>query len=272
MSSLPEEVYLEILYRVPVKTTFVCKCVCKSWLSLISTPDFIKMHLNVSIQKNNPKVMIKYHDPVNQGTITFSVSYDSLSSSTNEFEDEAIAMDYPLESDGYLFKTWGTCDGLFCLGFEVGVADVLYLWNPATREYKELPESPNESSESKEIGVCGFGYDDRNGDYKIVKLLQYRRMVEDSYPVDREDPSQGMSLVDVYTMGSNSWKSIASVPYSFPICGDPGVLVNGVLHWLGYTQPKHYNVLLLWSLLISTKRDSKNCNCQNNPLRKRMYL
>ncbi|XP_026442955.1 F-box/kelch-repeat protein At3g23880-like [Papaver somniferum] len=245
MSNIPEEVYLEILYRVPVETTYVCKCVCKSWLAIISAPAVVKMHLNVTIQKNNPNLMIKYHDPIHQTTPLFSVSYDSLSSSMNEIEDVALNMDYPLESYGFLFKTLGICDGLFCLGFEVSVTDVLYLWNPATKEYKELPDSPNESSANQELGICGFCYDDKIHDYKIVKLLQYTRIVGDSYPVDRIDQSQGMSLVDVYTMGSNSWKSIESVAYSFPICGVPGVLVNGALHWLGHTQALQRSLVMV---------------------------
>ncbi|XP_026442972.1 F-box/kelch-repeat protein At3g23880-like [Papaver somniferum] len=262
MSNIPEEVYLEILYRVPVKSTFLCKCVCKSWLSLISTPDFVKMHLNVSIQKNNPKLMIKYQDPLEnrllverRGVALYSVSYDSLSSSINEFEYEAVELDYPLGHFDYFFKTMGICDGLVCLCFQVGRRDVLFLWNPATREFKGVLAAPNEASDTKELGICGFCYDKRIDDYKLVKLLQCNRslMVDASYVVDRIDQSQGMSLVDVYNMGSNSWKSIESVPYSFPMCGIPGVLVNGALHWLGHTEALQRSLVMVTFNIIEER-------------------
>ncbi|XP_026451297.1 F-box/kelch-repeat protein At3g06240-like [Papaver somniferum] len=127
----------------------------------------------------------------------------------NEFEDDAVEIYYPVRS----IETVGTCDGLvFRIGFEVGYdRDLIFVWNPATKEFKELPvspnesESPNESSVGKEIGICGFGYDYKTDDYK----------------------------------------SIESVPYSFPICGVSGVLVNGALHWLGHTQALHHSLVVV---------------------------
>ncbi|XP_026447546.1 F-box/kelch-repeat protein At3g06240-like [Papaver somniferum] len=250
MSSIPEEIYLEILLRVPVQTTFVCKCVCKSWLALISSIDFVKRRLNITIQINNPKIMLKYHKLVPKSAVIYSANYDSLSSSMNEFVDDAVEMDYPM---GF-WKPIGTCDGLVCcisfeLSFEGCIRDVIFLWNPTTQEYKELPVSPNDSSDSKEVAICGFGYDSKIDDYKVVKLLQYR----EDFQVDRTDPSHGMSSVDVYTMGSNSWKSIGSVPYTFPICCRSGALVNGALHWLGHSQAQD-NSLVVVSLNISEER------------------
>ncbi|XP_026451615.1 F-box/kelch-repeat protein At3g06240-like [Papaver somniferum] len=250
MSTIPEEIYLEILYRVPVETIGVRKCVCKYWLSLISSPDFVKIHLNHTIKKNNPTLLLQYHDYDKKCGATYSISYDLLSSSMNDFEDNAVNIRCPLVSCVSL----GTCDGLVCcLVYECSYRGVLFRWNPTTQEYKLLPVSPNESSVGKEIGICGFGYDHKINDYKVVKLLQYIRDVEHIYPIDRADPSKGMSAVDVYTMGSNSWKSIESVPYSFTISGVSGVLVNGALHWLGHTQALHRSLVVV-SLNVSEER------------------
>lgn len=43
---LPDEVMVEILSRLPVKSLIRFRCVCKPWLSLFSNPNFAAMNLN----------------------------------------------------------------------------------------------------------------------------------------------------------------------------------------------------------------------------------
>lgn len=47
--SLPLDIISYILSRLPVKSLLRFKCVSKSWCSLISYPQFIRMNLNVAI-------------------------------------------------------------------------------------------------------------------------------------------------------------------------------------------------------------------------------
>ena len=42
---LPEEVMIEILYRVELNNTLQLRCVCKLWKSLVHDPQFVKNHL-----------------------------------------------------------------------------------------------------------------------------------------------------------------------------------------------------------------------------------
>ncbi|OVA10982.1 F-box domain [Macleaya cordata] len=42
---LPEEIIMEILSRLPVKSILLCRLVCKTWRSLIYNPSFAHMHL-----------------------------------------------------------------------------------------------------------------------------------------------------------------------------------------------------------------------------------
>ncbi|CAI9784455.1 unnamed protein product [Fraxinus pennsylvanica] len=42
---LPEEITIEILSRLPVKSLLRFKCVCKTWFSIIQDPKFIDMHM-----------------------------------------------------------------------------------------------------------------------------------------------------------------------------------------------------------------------------------
>ncbi|XP_026441795.1 F-box/kelch-repeat protein At3g06240-like [Papaver somniferum] len=98
----------------------------------------------------------------------------------------------------------------------------LVLWNPATAEYKTVPAPPNKQAG----GVPIFGYDYKIDDYIFV-LISYERLV-----------------MAVYTLRSNSWKSIEVGP------GD-GVFVNGTCHWLVGTRD---NSKVIVSLDISNEK------------------
>ncbi|XP_026411549.1 F-box protein At3g07870-like [Papaver somniferum] len=103
------------------------------------------------------------------------------------------------------------------------------LWNPATTEYKEIPKSPNEFPNDN-TDLFAFGYAHATGDYKLIKVVFFEDM-EENYKEEN-------SLVDVYSLGTNSWKSIQSIPYKFPFPRVAGALVNRALHWLGVKSAK----------------------------------
>lgn len=93
------------------------------------------------------------------------------------------------------------------------------IWNPATQEYKKTTK-PQIPIDHDDMWMCAFGYDNRNNDYKLVIA---------------ENIGQGSSgsLIHVYTFGSNSWKSVLTIPYcAYSYDRTSGLLVNGGFHWL----------------------------------------
>uniref|UniRef100_A0A0V0GK94 Putative ovule protein n=1 Tax=Solanum chacoense TaxID=4108 RepID=A0A0V0GK94_SOLCH len=65
-SILPPELITDILSRLPVKSLLQCRCVSKSWLSLIYSPEFIKTHLSLAANNKDyihHRVMLRVSPP-----------------------------------------------------------------------------------------------------------------------------------------------------------------------------------------------------------------
>ncbi|XP_026384037.1 F-box protein CPR1-like [Papaver somniferum] len=111
----------------------------------------------------------------------------------------------------------GSCNGLVCVDFD-DTWDEIILWNPSTREYKTIPKPPVGDGRVKDI-IYGFGYDQKTCDYKLIRVVSYRR-----YDTDSE--------VLVYTLGSNSWKKNENIPYNIVGATVSTKPSNGAVHWV----------------------------------------
>ncbi|KAI8566692.1 hypothetical protein RHMOL_Rhmol02G0062000 [Rhododendron molle] len=93
LPNLPNEINVEILLRLPVKSLLRFRCACKSWRSLISDPKFVKTHL--SLASSN----IGYtHHRVLLRTTYFHRDFKSCSISSimrHEQSDTAVSVDCP---------------------------------------------------------------------------------------------------------------------------------------------------------------------------------
>ncbi|KAK9697284.1 hypothetical protein RND81_08G027100 [Saponaria officinalis] len=52
-NDIPMEIMVDILVRLPIKSIFRFKCVCKNWYVLIQSHEFFKLHLNRSLKNNS---------------------------------------------------------------------------------------------------------------------------------------------------------------------------------------------------------------------------
>ncbi|XP_060171429.1 F-box/kelch-repeat protein At3g23880-like [Lycium barbarum] len=198
-----------ILSRLPVKYLLQFKCVSKTWLSLISDEEFIKLHLSQAIF--DPKILTM--SPFK------SLDYESPSSLEDHVDDghdDAIvdlwypSMEEELESN--TVEIIGSCNGLICLlPYDT---NKISLWNPSTRVSRDLPSLPYDFPDDCPI-FNGFGYDSVNDEYKVVR-----------------GTSDG--IVEVFSTCGERWRKIQGLKCIF-ILEEEGVFFNGSPHWLGYS-------------------------------------
>lgn len=169
---LPAELITEILSRVPVKSLVKFRSVSKSWLALISSPEFINTHLTLST--NNNKDYTHHWLGMNfraakNGLHQYKLQGCTVSSLLYESVAEEFDLDYPCKVLHDHFSVVGSVNGLICLVIE---EYELVLWNPSIRKYKKLPVSIPAIRNKDFRPIYGFGYDKLHDDYKVVAFFQ----------------------------------------------------------------------------------------------------
>ncbi|XP_026428761.1 F-box protein CPR1-like [Papaver somniferum] len=110
-----------------------------------------------------------------------------------------------------------------------------YIWNPSTKVYKNIPTAPDVDYEEidEETDGHGFFYNYKIENYKLIRDVIKAVINRDSK----------CSNVDVYTLGSNSWRSIQGIPYHLYHKRAFEVIFHGALHWLALTFEKDFVLL-----------------------------
>ncbi|XVF46362.1 hypothetical protein PTKIN_Ptkin03bG0021000 [Pterospermum kingtungense] len=181
----PSDILIEILMKLPVKSIIRFKCVAKTWCRLFQNPSFISQHFDIS--KKNKRLVV-YHRDNNNVVIRL-------------FVDQALVFFHDLQPPSHFasidFFEFCVDNGLFCLLDPLN--SVLALWNPATREFKILPEC-NQNILSKVSTLAenfGFGLDPLSNDYKVVYIREY---------LDSETNMREPNKYAIYNMSSDSWR------------------------------------------------------------------
>ncbi|OMO69430.1 hypothetical protein COLO4_29068 [Corchorus olitorius] len=200
LHELPEEIYIEILERLPVKSLIRFKAVCKSWKSLISSPDFIDYHFDRSAD-NCSKLAIMI---IKEGSKPDAYEYENkipifhtldfsptLSGETTKIEvPETMIPERRGRYDYYFKPAYGEplswCRGLLLLGVKCDHFSLL-LWNPSTREYKDVPKPNSWRHTYEKISASDIGYDFTIRSHKIRgQLLQWIKIMK--MPITRTPP------------------------------------------------------------------------------------
>ncbi|XP_020239481.1 putative F-box protein At1g47790 [Cajanus cajan] len=130
LSFLCEELMVEILSWLPVRSLMQCRCVSKSFKSLISDPSFVKLHLQRS--PNNTNFLIRYRTPKHD----FALPCSLRSLLEGPLSDIALKQEEK-------YKVAGSCNGLVLLFALSNTSSTrtykFLLWNPAIRKTFQVP-------------------------------------------------------------------------------------------------------------------------------------
>ncbi|KAL2497094.1 F-box/kelch-repeat protein [Abeliophyllum distichum] len=210
---LPEDLIVEILSRLPVKTLLRFKCVCTQWSALMSSPLFASLHLESSISNPTRHSIIVYDHCLNKAISLHPITFSPV-------ENINLGLDH-----GYRFFPGigyvGSINGLIC---EIGYSlYCLFLWNPSTRLFKRLPPGRHTDTILNPSNCSfGFGWDPIANDYKVVKIVS---IFEDG---------KIRTWAEVWSSNLDSWREI-KVNRNFilrrVVCD---VIVNGFPHWIVY--------------------------------------
>ena len=207
--NLNEEIVMEILLRLPVKSLIKFNCVCRGWRDLINSRHFINMHLCLA-QSTEYIIVKRLRDEDNKNVLSFhSPADESLLAAAPELElPELDEANWPLQ-------LIGPCNGIVCLrDFHEGI----HLCNPMTRKFRTLPQSSFGSPGGflRQTHVVGLGFDSTIDDYKVVRIFE-------------------SSLYDfraeIYNLSTDSWRQVDAIlpPVILRDCFD--LLFNGFFHW-----------------------------------------
>ncbi|KAK4770886.1 hypothetical protein SAY87_031418 [Trapa incisa] len=214
--SLPEDVILQILVLLPVKSLIRAKAVCKMWHKFISEQYFVRFYNGLSV--TNPTVLVKIEVSDWDSRWIYVDSLRQASQLSLDFLNEHV-------------KIRASHNGFLCCSSEL-YKDKYYICNPMTREYTMLPREKNATwyFSHKEAILVGLDYDLSGSKFNVVVVASCGGIRR-----NRHD-----WVCSVFDSESGKWRqyfSKESVKF-YRI-----VLINGTLYW-----PKNKSGILLLDL------------------------
>ncbi|KAL0444783.1 UNVERIFIED_CONTAM: F-box/kelch-repeat protein [Sesamum latifolium] len=193
--NIPDDVTIEILTRLPVRSLIRFKCVCKSWNLLLKNPTFISKHHQTISQKDGSEVLlVSRRDNVTNKRVVSMLRNDG---SDNTLADQDLPT-FLNDMFGHV-RLIGPCKGVVCL---FGFPDNIALWNPSIRDFKKLPLSllPRPPNAKVRGGDLGVGFDSTTHDLKVMQIL---------FCVSFD--CRLLYQVEIYSSKTNTWKKYDNV-------------------------------------------------------------
>ncbi|KAL1533735.1 F-box protein-like protein [Salvia divinorum] len=220
--NLPSELTSDILSRLPLRSISIGKCVCKSWLNLFQSDDFVKSKIKT------PPSLVRL----------IPMETNSTQCTTFEFEDEDEA---DVESHALRFQPltdfeiplgnpFSKCkaqpaNGLLLI--HSSLERHIYVCNPITREYIDLC-CPVECVSPYMLSF-GFGASKISGQYKVFCIDS------DTLSDSQHVYTLGSDCHYVYTLGTGTWRRLDLDPASgCSLLFHGSIVCNGNLHWTLY--------------------------------------
>lgn len=223
IETLPREIVFDILSKLPISSLVQFKYVCRPWRVITQDPNLVDLY-NSRTAEENPCLVFHCDFPIRNQLYFVDFHADKDEKQT------VRRIQTPFCSSMPEFDVIGSCHGLLCLSDSL-YNDGLSVYNPFTRDYRELPRSiqyPNQEV------VFGFGFHPITKEYKVVKIIYYKnghRGLRNRFRISSSE-------VQVLTLGSSTWRSLGKVSHDLHRWPAQQVLVHGRLHWV--TGPRRH--------------------------------
>ncbi|RHN79079.1 putative F-box domain-containing protein [Medicago truncatula] len=239
MSTIPSPVFfsddllVEILSLLSVKSLLRFRCVSKSWNALISDPFFVKFHLKRSKSQNQHLTLVTFHvkfikvvtthNRYSERYYTYD-SYDRLEVDENDYSFipypisclldnlsiTLVADPHSLLKLNDFANIVGSCNGLICLTNKHPIDASCYeyrfrLWNPATRKISQIIGSFRDVNGF----IFNFGCDNSTGTFKVVASCDNVWRNIESFPViPLRVNFRDSEYADVFLNGTLNWLAV----------------------------------------------------------------
>ncbi|CAN1170566.1 Putative F-box protein At3g16210 [Linum perenne] len=223
-NSLSEDIAIDILTRLPVKSILRFKSVSKHWSTLPTAPQFVAAHLRRSASNDHHQLIVQ-HSSSGLDELKITVFDANLRTLHDDLQ-------VPVQELGRSTSIIGSCNGLVCIEFS---NTNMMFWNPATKQHKLVPEFDLKTPFSHltryvPIGQrTGFGFVASIDDYKAVKVAAFYT----NWKSDDLEIWDGLEVKAVVFSWKNwSWKVLknAHIP---PANYEHHVAANEHLYWVG---------------------------------------
>ncbi|CAK7354318.1 unnamed protein product [Dovyalis caffra] len=198
-SYVEEDIIIEILLRLQPKSLLRFQTVCKHWLALITSSDFIAAHC-----KQQPKLSVvftswldqcKIPKPENSCSLRRLTEFGILLLPDGKSRPDYLNIPSSITKDTNSASLVGSSNGLLCVNM-VGDRwnknlDCCVLWNPATTQHRCLP--PPLLKSSNDFREFGFGFLPKIGDYKLLRVINF--------------PDEEIRA-EVFTSSTGSWREV----------------------------------------------------------------
>lgn len=208
-SHIPNELFISILSKLPIKSLKRFECACKSWSLLFDNPNFKTIYRNSFFTKDhsyyNDKSLL-LHTNNFPFCFGYGVKYELYSVSGERFENR-VKLDWPINPHyeykyGFGILGCGSVNGILCLLCDYRGKNVIF-WNPSTEEFKVIPL--NFPGFMCLVDYRGFGYDHIKDDYKVLRCCGG---INPETFSNSDIEEQISSIWEIYSLKSNSWKKL----------------------------------------------------------------
>ncbi|RHN45282.1 putative F-box domain-containing protein [Medicago truncatula] len=252
MERLPQDLVSRILTKLPAIELSKCKSICKSWLALITNPQFITNYYTIYNNQHEHLLVIRRPFLCGLKTYISHLSWNFNDPKKHIISSEIFNPPYEYNSDHkYWTEIMGPCNGIYFLEGNPNV-----MMNPSLIQFMVLPQSHFTAPQGfySFSEYYGFGFDPKTNDYKVVLL-------KDLWLKETDERQNGYWNVELYSFNSNSWRKLDAedLPLPFDIWGSSRIytFVRNCCHWWGFIDGNIGDVVLAFDMVDERFRKIK---------------